>query len=88
MGKTASLSVRVAYHRVRLAIDWRKIVFWLAAVILPWGAIIALGYWFTHSSADHDVPETDVLRFPSLSPHPHKTQSFCGEQRDETRIVT
>jgi hypothetical protein len=33
----------------RLAIDYRKLVFWFAAVILPWGAIIALGCWLINS---------------------------------------
>jgi hypothetical protein len=64
MGEIASVPVRMVCHRVRvrLAIDWWKIVLWLAAMILPWGAIAALGYWFIHSSADRNVPETDVLR--------------------------
>ena len=48
MGKVARTSIRVVHRRAwaRLAVDPKKLVFWIAAVILPWATLIALGYRF------------------------------------------
>ena len=51
MAKIAKIRVRVVHHgsRARVPIVCQKLAFWIAAVILPWAIIIALGYWFIHS---------------------------------------